>query len=323
MIKKLALLLTITLLVSCGNKKAEEGDIKWITPAGAPALAFYDQGNNPNYVTNGTPTLVAAELQKNDYDVVVFDAVNGLKSIKKNNANYKLAKVITGGNLYLACINKTPDEQGNYPLPSVGDKIVSFGEGLLPDLVYKKLASDKWSISNTPTYVESAADAQAVLVAGKHAGTSVDYVVCAEPGLTAAMSNTQAETYGKVGIVKSLRAEWKAFSGQDGIVQAGVFVHNKTVEEKPTKIKDFMNELSSRIDVAISDPDKVVASLNLYGDSDAQKSRFGFAAPIVKKVQANGNNGFGLVSSSQSIDVNAFLTSLGQPTFEDSYFVNI
>ena len=324
MIKKIAILACIPLFaVSCSKKNASESEVKFITPTGAPALAFYDQGNNPNYTTNSTPTLVAAELQKNDYDVVVFDAVNGLKSIKKNEGNYQLAQVITGGNFYLACIGKDPDESGNYPMPAPEDKIVSFGEGLIPDLVYRKLAADKWSISNTPTYVASVADAQTVLIEGQYGGDSVDYVFIAEPALTAAMINKDAATFGKVGVVKNIRSEWKALTGQDGLVQAGVFVNKDALSSKESKIKDFMKDLNDRLDTAINESEKAAASLDVFGDADAQKTKFGFASAIVKKVQANKKNGFGLVASDEEIDVNAFLTSLGQPTFDDSYFVNI
>ena len=322
MIKKIALLSCIPLLVACSPHKDPEM-LKIICPTGAPALAFFDEGNNPNFVTNSTPTLVAAELQKNEYDVVVFDAVNGLKSIKKNEGNYQLAKVITGGNFYLACINKEADSSGNYPLPAPEDKVVSFGEGLLPDLVYKKLAADKWSITNTPTYVNSVSDAQTVLMEGQYGGASVDYVFIAEPALTAAMSTATASTYGKVNIVKNIRAEWKELTGQDGLVQAGVFINKDTLKNNEIRVTELMNQLKGRIEIAINQPEQAAASLDVFGNADEQKTKFGFASPIVKKVQAGGKNGFGLVSFNETIDVNTFLTSLGQPTFEDSYFVNI
>lgn len=46
------------------------------------------------------------------------------------------------------------------------------------------------------------------------------------------MNNKSAETYGKVHIVKNIRSEWKAYCGQDGIAQAGLFVHNNAIEKK-------------------------------------------------------------------------------------------
>ena len=318
------------LLVSCNGKKngGDEGSLKIVCPSGAPALAFYDQGNNPDFETKGKPNLVLAELQKNDYDVVIFDSINGLKSIKsheeENGVNYRLAKIITGGNFHLVSINKDPDGDGNYPLPSAGDKIISFGQGLIPDLVYTKLASDYWHISNTPTYCGSGvSDAQAVLTAGTYGGEAVDYVFIAEPALTSVENDSTAATYGKIGRVRNIREDWKELTGQDGLAQAGVFVNANAISSKPNVLKSLMQDIDRRIDTAISNPDVAAASLDVYGDLSAQKAKFGFVSNIVRKVQGNGANGFGMVASSETIDVNAFLTELGQPAFEDKYFVNI
>ncbi len=318
------------LLVSCnGNKNSgDEGSLKIICPSGAPALAFYDQGNNPDFETKKQPAMVSAELQKNDYDVVVFDSITALKTIKsheeENGVNYRLAKIITGGNFHLVSINKEKDGEGNYPLPEASDRIVSFGQGLIPDLVYTKLASDLWHISNTPIYCgQSVAEAQAVLKNGTYAGNPVDYVFIAEPALTGVETDSTAATFRKIGRVRNIRKDWKTLTGQDGLAQAGVMVNAKAIENKKNTLKSFMSDLEKRLDVTITNPDIAAASLYVYGDLDAQLDRFGFKSPLVKKVQGNGANGFGMVSSLETIDVNAFLTSLGQPTFDDKYFVNI
>lgn len=329
MIKKLLCLPFLALLLAgCGGQSEDRSEIKFITPTGAPALAFYDQGNNENYTTNSMPTNVAAELQKNDYDAIVFDAVNGLTSIKKNNANYKLAKIITAGNFYLACIDnekstKTPDENGNYPLPGENDIVYSFGQGLNPDKVYSTLCEKHWKIENTAKYVSGVTDAQAILKTGKQGTDVVDYVFIAEPALTAVMNNKEAETYGKVHIVKNIRQEWKDFSGQDGLVQAGLFVHKNAIENKPSKLKEFITRLNSSIKLAITNPDSVAQAMNSYGNLSEQVSRFGFNANIVKAVQKDGRNGFGLLDPSESVDVNAFLTKLGLSSFSDDYFVSL
>lgn len=328
------LLLSGIALTGCNkNSGAQEEAIKFISPIGAPALAFYDQGNNPYYDTKSVPSQVAAQLQKKDYDIVVFDSINGLKSIKmneeENGLNYKLAKIITGGNFHLVCVDKEKDEQGNYPLPTSEDKIVSFGAGLIPDLVYNKLASDLWHINNTPKYFASNEEIKSVLTAGVYRETGnpdpvkVDYAFIAEPALTAVENNSEADTYGRIGRVRNIRKDWKELTGQDGLAQAGVFVNTNTLEAKPNNLKAVFKELDTRLKVSISSPDVVAASLNLYGDATTQQSRFGFNAGLVNKVQKNGENGFGMVSPDESIDVNAFLEALGQPTFESKYFVNI
>ena len=119
MTKKLIFLPLIGLMLSsCGDKPLNE--IKVITPSGAPALAFYDQGLNPNLTIDSTPTNVAAQLQKNEYDVVIFDSINGLKSLKKNNnTNYALGRIITGGNFFLVGINKEADSESFHLVKSL------------------------------------------------------------------------------------------------------------------------------------------------------------------------------------------------------------
>lgn len=325
MIKKLVLLpATLLLLSSCGQNE-DTSEIKFISPTGAPALAFYDQGANENYSTFSTPSLVAAELQKSDYDCIIFDSVTGLASIKKNNADYKLLKIITAGNFYLVSIDKDADANGNYELPDEDDVVVSFGQGNIPDLVYNRLCDDYWKIKTNVEYVGDGGvkDAGAVLSTGKFNNKEVDYVFIAEPVLTSVMNNKEADTYGKVHIVKDIRAEWKNYSGQDGLAQAGLFVSKNALEHKKSKLTDFVVHMNSSIQIAIDDPNSAADTMNAYGSLTEQASRFGFNANTVKAVQGNNKNGFGLLSPSKQVDVNAFLEKLGQPTYSDDYFASL
>ncbi len=323
MIKKLVLLpATLLLLTSCGQQE-DTSEIKFISPTGAPALAFYDQGSNENYATNSTPTNVAAELQKNDYDCIIFDSVSGLKSIKKNNANYKLLQIITAGNFYLVSIDKEPDTNGIYELPNQDDVVVSFGKGNIPDLVYNRLCSEYWNINTNVEYVDGVKDAGAVLKTGKYNGNDVDYVFIAEPVLTSITNDKTANTYGKVNIVRDIRAEWKNYSGQDGLAQAGLFVHKNALENKKSKLTEFIVHMNSSIEIAITNPNSAADTLSAFGTSEEQTARFGFNANTVKTVQGNDKNGFGLLAPSKTVDVNAFLEKLGQEIFSDDYFATL
>lgn len=315
-------LLFISVLLT-GCAKTNPQTIKTVCPSGAPALAFYDQGNNADFVTNSTPTNVLAELQKNEFDFVVFDSINGLKSIKKNSSNFALAKIITGGNFYLVSINKTPDISGNYPLPTNNDIVVSFGQNLIPDIVYSRLCTDFWHIDNNAKYVSSVQDALAVLVSGKYSGGAVDYVFIAEPALTNALNKKDAATFGKVNIVKNIKEEWKKYSGQDGLAQAGIFVNKESLETKKNELSAYMRDIEKRIKLAIENPEEVKKTMDSLYSIEQQTSKFGFNSNLVNKVQEEGRNGFGLVSANENIDVNAFLTKLGQATFEDKYFVTL
>ncbi|MDD3207649.1 MAG: hypothetical protein GX816_00435 [Erysipelotrichia bacterium] len=315
-IKSIILPLVALTLSSCANTP-ENITIRAISPAGAPALAFYDQGDNDNFVTNSAPSNVLAEFQTNYYNAIIFDSINALKSIKNNNLDFKLAKIITGGNFYLVSIDK---EEGQ--MPTSEDKVVSFGEGLIPDLVYGEL-SEYWEIDNTPYYVPSVSEALGVLKTGKFSGEDVDFVFIAQPALNIAMNDQTATTYGKVKVVKNIRAEWQEMTGQTAIPQAGLFVRTSQYDLNPDAFVDYVDEMVERIDVAIDNPALAKEAMDAFGDVQAQAARFGFNSNIMLTTQSNGANGFGLVRGTESVDVNEFLETLGLDQFDDSYFLDL
>lgn len=315
-LKSIFLPLVAVALSACNNTY-EDIIIRTISPAGAPTLAFYDQGNNENFVTNSAPSNVLAEFQTNYYNAIVFDSINALKTIKNNSLDFKLAKLITGGNYYLASIDK---EEG--VMPTSGDVVVSFGEGLIPDLVYRKL-SEYWQIDNTPYYVPSVSEALGVLKTGLYASQDVDFVFIAQPALNIALGDQAAATYGRVRVVKNIRSEWETYTGQTAIPQAGLFIRESHYQLNPTVFEDYVDEMVARIDVAIDEPSVVKAAMDEYGDAATQAGKFGFNSNIMLTTQSSGANGFGLVRGTESVDVNAFLDELGLEQFPASYFLDI
>ncbi len=291
--------------------------IKTISPSGAPTLAFYDQGNNADFETNSTPSIVLAQFQTTYYNAIVFDSISGLKSIKQYNLDFKLAKIITAGNFYIASINK---EDG--VAPTSEDTIVSFGENLIPDLVYKKLYQN-WGWQANTSYVKSVTEAQAILKTGKTAGNvDVDYVFIAQPALNAAMLDSTAATYGKVKIYKNIREEWKTLTGQEGIPQAGLFYRYEDYQKDKSTFDNYSLAIDNRINQGILHPDQVKVVMDEYSsDKTVQVQKFGFNSDIMYYTQKNGANGFGLLDPTQSIDVNAFLTYLGLENYDASYFL--
>ena len=315
-IKSIILPLVAVTLSACGPT-TEDITIRTISPAGAPALAFYDQGNSDNFVTNSTPSNVLAEFQTNYYNAIVFDSINALKSIKNNNLDFKLAKLITGGNFYLASIDKAEGI-----MPTADDVVVSFGENLIPDLVYRKL-SEYWDIENTPYYVPSVSEALGVLKTGLYASQEVDFVFIAQPALNIAINDQSAPTYGKVKVVKNIRSEWEDFTGQTAIPQAGLFVRNSQYILNPEAFEDYVDDMVARIDVAIDNPSIAKTALDEYGDAAAQAARFGFNSNIMLTTQSEGANGFGLVRGTEEVDINEFLTTLELEAFDSSYFLDL
>lgn len=307
-------LLGVLALASCAPSEPHTFSI--ITPTGAPAAAFFDIAQNENYVydTNSIPSNVGANLQTNEYDAVVFDFYNGLKAIKNNETQYKLARIITGGNLYLVGINRTTEPTSDNP-----GYIVSFGKDLLPDLVYKSIYGEE--IANATHYVASVAEAGGILQAGIHAGNQVDYVLVAQPVLFAQMSSSPIKD--SYTVVASLRTKWEAKTGQKAIPQAGLFIDSVKYAKHKNKYNAFLAELDDSIDTCIEDPDTMKNGIAAQGDADAQKSFFGFTAQVAYNVQKNNQNGFAFVSSedADTIDIQAFLEALGKGSEDYSNYI--
>lgn len=306
-------LLATTALSSCQGTAHK---ISILTPTGAPAAAFYSFVNNENYTyeTNSTPANVGAQLQNNQYDAVVFDFYNGLKSIKKNDTDYRLARIITGGNLYLVGIDRDTE-----PVSTDPGYIVSFGQGLLPDLVYQDIYGSE--ITNATNYVAGVSDCAGILQSGLHNGNEVDYVLVAQPVLFAQLTNSPIKD--RLTVVASLRDKWEEKTGQKAIPQAGLFVNSVSYNEHKGEFDAFLAELDDAIDTCIEDPATMKAGLDAFGTSDEQKAFFGFNSGVAFNVQKNNANGFAFVSSedADTIDVQAFLTAIGKGSEDYSNYI--
>lgn len=310
--KLIATFSLLSLLVSCAPTDPDTLNHKFISPAGAPSLALYTlYEDSEHYVTNSTPTLVRDELVADEYNYVIFDSISGLRFIKQNNANFKLYSLITGGNFFLAGINKNENS-----IPSADDYIVSFGEGLIPDLAYDYL------YPNAPVdaYVNATSDAAAVLMNGTYQGNEVDYVFIAEPSLYGAMNNQTATTYGQVNIISNIKKEFEEKTGLPGIPQAGLFVrYEGFYDTYADEIDEYLKFIDTNIVTATEHPEDVVTYLNQF-DQTLVRARFGYNAAQVNALQSGGKNSFGLVKPDERADlgINQFLTLLNQPLVDET-----
>jgi len=295
-------ILLVLSLTSCSHGSQSQSaifskkDIKIVSPSGAPCLALYNYISSNQVTVNTVPANVMAQLLTNNYDVIVSEFYNGLKSVNKNNADYFLARIITGGNLYLVGINKNSGDS-----PKEGDYVVSFNQNSIPDLTYKAIYGQ---MGATVEYVASNSEIIPVLKNGTHAGNKVDYVVIAEPALTTVMKSLNNDVYTFV----SLREQYgEKFNDDPYIPQAGLFI-NKTQYNRYKAIFDsFIDDLVNDIDIAISDPVKVKEKMDFY-TLDEQKILFSFNSNIMMDIQQS--NGFGLVGSKTKIDIDNFLKNI-------------
>lgn len=292
-------------LAACGSPNNNSGEytLSFIAPTGAPTVAFYDAATKGLLTTNSTPPIVGAQLQNDQYDGVVFDFYNGLKSIKNNEGDYKLVRIITGGNFYLVGINKTIE-------PTKDDYIVSFGENLLPDLVYKSIYGEE--IANATHYVNGVADCGGILESGLHNGNKVDYVLVAQPVLFAKLSQSPIKE--QLTVVASLRDKWEEKTGQTAIPQAGLFINTTKYNEHESVFNGFLDEFEDAINTCIEDPSTMKTAIESIGDNEAQSNLFGYTAAVAYNVQKDNANGFALVSSEDHAELNIqdFLNALGK-----------
>lgn len=297
--KKHLLLLTLPMMLASCNQKVDTSSLTIISPSGAPCLALYNYAITGQLTTNSNAPSVGAQLLNDQYDVVVFDFLNGLKRLKTNNGHYKLARILTGGNLYLIGINKD-SEHAN---PNEGDYVVSFGDAnSLPNVALRKIYNE--SVNNID-YVSAVSDIAPILKTGKKSGVDVDYVVIAEPLLTTVMSTLDPNNYTKV----SLREKWgEKFATTPFIPQAGMFFNMNSYEEKKSMYNQFLDDIDDDIDLAIDNPLEVKSIMEQIGDEEKQKETFSFTANQVYNVQKDQKNGFALVGSDDEFSLQDFFT---------------
>lgn len=113
------------------NTVAESLNFNVTCPKGAPAAAFAAFAADEK-LNLTTPDNVKGAFSTKTSDFIVFDAVNGVKLSKANDNAYKLVRMVTFGNLYIVATGNDEDD-----IMTNDDYIVSYGEGLVPDLAFK------------------------------------------------------------------------------------------------------------------------------------------------------------------------------------------
>lgn len=226
--KRMSKLLVVALLFglcACTGKEKQTKPVSILAPQGAPALAtlpFCDQETvTTDYVSGSDP--LSAELIKNDstYDVIIAPINLGTKLMEKENTPYRLAAVITWGNLYIVGENSYQN----------GDAFAAFGEAAVPGTILNHYAD----IENV-TYFSSVQDVQAQLLSGK-----VKAGLLAEPAATATIAKAKEKGM-TLAVLQDLQ-EKDTPDGQKGYPQAAVFVKDMDKTKAVlADIEQFLNE---------------------------------------------------------------------------------
>lgn len=227
----LSLLMIVSVAGCTSNSEKEQPDkddtLKIICPTGAPSLSLvsvYEDVTKEGKIdfVDGSDQLVA-ELSKADseYNVIIAPINVGAKLIASKQSDYKMAGVLTWGNLYLV---GTSEEA----LQGEGE-IALFGQGAVPGMIYDHVKIDT---TLTPQYYNSATLVQQQLLSSK---ASVGML--AEPLATATIAKAK-ENGLTLSIIKDLQKEYD----EDGYPQATVFVKEGTnCSQLISKIDEFTN----------------------------------------------------------------------------------
>lgn len=236
--KKITALLLTLLWIACACAGAETDDFKVSVPTGAPGVALATLAEaHPDQYTFVTAETISAEFASRTADFIVAPVNAGAKLYKAGKSDYRLAAVLSWGNLFIA------SQREEFTLEDInGADITLFGE----DTINASVALYALELSGiTPgnvEYLAGAANTQSLLVTDADA-----IVVTAEPALTAAKLNCEGIT------AYAVNDLFKAATGDDGFAQAGLLVNADTLAARPDDVAEFLAEVEVACDTCAYD----------------------------------------------------------------------
>jgi len=311
--KKILVILMLVMLVGCVDEQSE--NISIVVPSGAPSLAFYNELDNSEFHTGDASSIIPELKGENGSDIIVIDTVNGIKALN-DGANYSLAATITFGNFYIASTGN--DENG---VMEDEDYIVVFSQGATPDLIFHYIYED--SLDANLHYVNAVSDAAACLIKGINISDDlrsideepyVDYVMIAEPALTAAMAQNE-----NISIYANIQDEYKLKTNNKSLIQASVFVSNRLSDKQ---INEYLDSLELDINTLLENSDVFSLATKELSDTEI-KDIFGVPnSKIVSKVLYNNSIGLGFKRAIEIKDsIDQFVSIFGMDkTNEEIYF---
>ena len=272
--KFIALILVALMMLAC-TACAEGYAMTASAPSGAPALALATLAvQNPENYTFVAADTISAEFARAEADFIVAPVNAGAKLYKIGKSTYKLAGVVSWGNLYIA------SQKENFQLADMnGAKVVLFGENTINAAVVNYALKQNGIEPASVEYLAGAAQTQALLLTDAEA-----IVVTAEPALTAAkMKNAAITAY-------AVNDLYKAATGYEGYTQAALFVKAATIENQPEAVKAFIEAVAASCEKATTDvaavADAAVALEILPNVKVATQAIPGCAVRFVKAIDA-------------------------------------
>ncbi len=227
--KFLSMILACVLLLSaCAFALAETPDFKVSAPSGAPGLALATLAvQNPDSYTFVAAETISAEFASENADFIIAPLNAGAKLYKMGKSTYKLAAVVSWGNLFIA------SQKEGFTLEDIsGATITLFAENTINASVARYALEANGIVPASIEYLGSAANTQSLLLTDAEA-----IVVTAEPALTAAkMKNDKIVSI-------SINELFKAATGFDGYTQAALFVKADVAANQPEAVNTFLAQV--------------------------------------------------------------------------------
>ena len=241
--KKFLVLLICILFFAAATAVCEDSYL--ITaPDGAPAVAaagiFAD---HPDRVRKVAADTIAVEFANEESEFIIAPINAGAKLFRAGKSTYRLAAVVTWGNLVFAS-----QKEGFEPDMINGAKLTLFGENTINASIALFILQNKGIVPSEIEYLAGAKNTQDLLMTDPEA-----IVMTAEPAATAAkMKNEAVKTF-------SLNELYKDVTGFDGFTQAGLFVREKDILENPEETNARIAEIKASVERVEADPESTAA----------------------------------------------------------------
>ena len=286
----ISLMLALSLCAVCAAEGADISGLKVTTPGGAPALALATMAvENPGQYTMVAADTIAAAFAGKEADFIIAPLNAGAKLYKAGKSSYKLAAVVSWGNLFIAAqreVLKAEDLNGA--------EIVLFGENTINASVVLYALRENGIEPGEVSYLAGASETQAKLLTDADA-----IVVTAEPALTAAKMKND-----KISAI-SVNELLQQASGMEGYTQAALFVKAETAESNPEAVAAFLARAEEACDQCTTDVAAVAeaaVTLEILPNAKVAIAAIpGCAIRFVKAVDARE-----LVEKTAQIDLNQF-----------------
>ncbi len=249
MIRKIVAFVIVLIVASFGTANADESFLITV-PDGAPAMAVSELYiNNPENVRTIAADTIAAEFASEESDFIIAPVNAGAKLFSAGKSHYRLAAIITWGNLVFA------SQKDNFNLDMINNsKLILFGENTINASVALYVLQQKGIVPAEIEYLAGAKNTQELMMSDPES-----IVLTAEPIATIAKMKNNA-----VSII-NLNTIFKEITGFEGFTQAGLFVREKDISEKKESVSHWLELIRESVEICSNDPNKAASNAVAMG----------------------------------------------------------